>query len=243
MGLGLADGHHDPCKENHMSFWKHATLLAGVMALMTGCSSTKKHQLEIANKDKQIKALNSELGLLSEKNRQLTGEVEASRAQSQAAMAQVEASKNAQGQVGKVLEEKDQRLREKDQQIAYLRKLAEKKQQVKVVQAPAMAPSMHGGPVVRGPVSTGGGGPYHLRIISLPNNRHSEQVARSIASYLSSQGITGAIPRLSSGKHWVVDIGTFTSIRSSDASTLKEKVRGLRYRGIRQFKDAYYVPY
>ena len=87
-----------------------------------------------------------------------------------------------------------------------------------------------------------GKGQYHLRIISLPKNSHNRKVVQQIASHLRSRGIQSVVPR-ESGKFWVIDIGGFESIRTAETRKLRSTLRSMKYKGIRQFRGAIYVPY
>ncbi len=90
------------------------------------------------------------------------------------------------------------------------------------------------------------GGRYHLRAVSYDNTARSQDQARLVAQFLNENGITGAVARQSRGKkgvRWVVDVGSFSSIRSADAVRAKEKVRAMTYKGRADFKTADFVEY
>lgn len=83
---------------------------------------------------------------------------------------------------------------------------------------------------------------YYLRIISLPLTRDNEHRVALIAKHLTAQGIEGVSAR-KSGRHWVVDIGTFASRNSQDATLLRQRIRDMRYQGRRDFRSAYFTRY
>ena len=193
-----------------------AVLLAG------GCASTTL-KTELARKDRKIKSLNSEIGLLREKNTDIARARYSYRGKFQSSQNELTATKNAELRSRQVIQSKDQ-------QISLL------KQRPTGPAAGSSAKSVKNG----GGASSGG--KYHLRIISLPKNSHNEKVVKQIAEHLRKRGISHVVPR-GSGKFWVIDIGHFESIRTSAARDLQKTVRSLKYKGIRQFRDAIYVPY
>lgn len=88
-----------------------------------------------------------------------------------------------------------------------------------------------------------GTGPFHLRIISLPATEINAAIVRDIALALErDKGIAGAVARRS-GDFWVVDVGTFASIRAPEAVALKHQLRTMRYKGRQEFATAYFAQY
>ena len=83
-------------------------------------------------------------------------------------------------------------------------------------------------------------GPYQLRIIALPRNPSTEKIVRDIAERLEDEGI-GGIRCRTSGRYWVIDIGSFDSPRSRHARLLKDRIRSMTYEGRQQFSSAYFV--
>lgn len=86
-------------------------------------------------------------------------------------------------------------------------------------------------------------GLYHLRIISLPANDFNAASVREIARWLTEDKQIPDVVARRSGDYWVVDIGHFQSIRDADAVALKHAIRGMRYRGVTQFRSAYFAKY
>jgi hypothetical protein len=93
-------------------------------------------------------------------------------------------------------------------------------------------------------IFTGAGGPYHLRVVSLPANERGKEDAERVIRILRARGVKGAVMRMSSGakQHWVVDVGAFPSSSSSEARALKQSLRSLPGVGGR-FRDTYWVKY
>ncbi len=84
---------------------------------------------------------------------------------------------------------------------------------------------------------------YYLRIISLDKHEYFQKRAQGIADHLKNKGgINNAIVR-QSGRYWVIDIGGYPSMRSKEAKNVHEKIKNMRYEGIYQFKDAYFINY
>lgn len=210
-----------------MSGWSKGFVSLMALLMLGGCANTAMKE-EVRRKDRKIKSLNAELGLLREKNDQVARERDAYRSKFQSSSQALDAHKTTQMRT-------QQLLASKDDQIAVLKRSQPSRR-------PSARSSGSAGKSSKVARSSGPKGRYHLRIISLPDNSHNRKVVQDIASFLKSRGIQEVVPR-KSGKFWVVDIGHFQSIRTSEARDLKKTVRSMRYKGIRQFKDAIYVPY
>ncbi|MBN4049928.1 hypothetical protein JYT84_00710 [bacterium AH-315-M10] len=189
--------------------------------MVGGCANTTL-KTENARHVRKIKVMTGELGLLREKNSHIARERNQYRDKYQSRQAEIDAVKTG--------------LRSSQQLIAELRS-----QKTAAAAQAARKPKV----VVKRPTQkavSSGKGQYHLRIISLPKNSHNRKVVQQIASHLRSRGIQSVVPR-ESGKFWVIDIGGFESIRTAETRKLRSTLRSMKYKGIRQFRDAIYVPY
>lgn len=83
-------------------------------------------------------------------------------------------------------------------------------------------------------------GKFALRIISLEAQDYYKKMAAKIVTFLEDQGIENADVR-QIGQHLVIDINGFDSINNSKAKEFQEKIRTMKYQGIEQFKDAYFI--
>jgi outer membrane biosynthesis protein TonB len=88
---------------------------------------------------------------------------------------------------------------------------------------------------------------FYLRIISLEHHEYYQVKTKQIAEFLKGQGFKEAKARVSKDpkgeKYWVVDIGQFDTVSTEAAKEFKEKIRQMKYEGVQQFKDAYYIQY
>lgn len=228
-----------------MSWIMKASLVAALVAF-TGCSSAQKDD-QIRLQAAKISTLTSDNNQLVEQNRQLSGEREVLRARNDGALSQIEGlsrEKQTYQQLVAAKESQIQREREIVRQAELRAEQAKRDNTHTVVNVSGTGGGGSGAAGSTGSAASSGkgGGKYHLRIISLPGNAQGEKTAQEMARFLSSQNIANATPR-KSGNFWVIDVGHFDSIRSSDATSLKEKVRGMRYKGIEQFRSAYFAQY
>ncbi len=81
---------------------------------------------------------------------------------------------------------------------------------------------------------------FALRIISLEAQDYYKKMAAKIVAFLEEQGIENTDVR-QVGQHLVIDINGFDSINNSKAKEFQEKIRTMKYQGIQQFKDAYFI--
>ena len=237
--------------------WTTIAVAISVLPLLVGCSSTKTKTIQ--QQEAKIRSLSNENNMLVDQNRQLASERDLYQAK-------FESSQHA----GETRAQTEMALRQvisaKDKQIAYAQQQAQLNAQraasAEAKYGKAMATRSkppvvvaYGGGSNSGGAATGalgskpgatgarsGGGKYHLRIISLPGDARHQKIVQEMASFLRSKGIQDVNPRRS-GRFWVIDIGNFASIRSSQAVALKNKVRGLSYRGVKQFRSAYFAEY
>lgn len=82
---------------------------------------------------------------------------------------------------------------------------------------------------------------WSLRIVTLQNIEKNKKGAEELIAYLQSNGIHKA--RIYQyGKLLSVDVGDFADVSADEAKKLREKIRGINYKGS-TFKDAYFVQY
>ena len=88
---------------------------------------------------------------------------------------------------------------------------------------------------------------YYLRIVSLAHHEYYQKKAEGIVAHLKKEGFANTKMRSASGpgekKYWVVDIGPYKSIKDPEVDKLKGKIRDIKYEGVRQFKDPYFLKY
>jgi hypothetical protein len=227
--------------------------MTAAMLALAGCSSSEK---KLQQQEARIRVLTSDNNMLVEQNRQVVGDRDIYRSKFETTQQLLDAHQQQMSQV-------QQLISAKDAQISDARKQAELAN-ARAAQADAKAdkfrdlaakPTINvstygqgatggaatGGPATAG-ASSGGQGKYHLRIISLPGDARHGQLVQEMAQFLRAQGVQDVNPRRS-GQFWVIDIGNFSSIRSPEAVSVKNKVRDLKYRGIQQFKSAYFAEY
>lgn len=235
-----------------MTWTKTLPLLLAVTALV-GCGSNAEMEQKLRVQDAKIKSLSNDNNLLADQNRALQGERDVYKARYQATQSTVNGLQSQLQTTSELVRSKDAQVARERQIAAEARadakaaKLAAAKTIVNVpqyggAQTAAHVPAGSQGSLTGSGSSSSGKGKYHLRIISLPGGSRNEKTIREMESYLKSKGIRDVVAR-KSGSYWVIDIGHFNSIRSSDATALKTRIRGMRYKGIRQFSSAYFAQY
>lgn len=238
-----------------------AALLLALGAL-SGCSSLDR-QYELESKNKRINKLSAQVTALSEENQMLLarqGELSGERDQLSERVAKLERRNTELVEQVSTLAKRRLEEQQRDRQakaLAAARAREEERRRAAAAEAAAREAAeaeararaaaetqAREAALVNAPKTPSDDHVnYYLRIISLPENARNEQVIARLARHLEANEGLSNIRTHVYEKHWVIDIGPFSSKTSDDAVTLRDRVRELRYQGRKDFVTSYFTRY
>jgi len=217
-------------------------VLGLVAVLAGGCASGPSPEEQLVEREQEIQSLGMELNqakhdLVREKH---DSEVVENDLQSRDR--EVETLRETVDAQQRVIEEKDQKAELYGRLASTYQERSERAESEaeRLRQVPSM-PGPISEPIIE-EVPALPQGKVHLRIISLPKNEPNRDAIDEITSFLEEMQINDVVPRIS-GNYWVIDIGFFPSTGVSEAVSLREQIRGIKFQGVRQFQDSIFVTY
>ena len=217
-------------------------MLGLVTILAAGCASGPTHEEELATRDQEIQALGMQLNQAKHDLVRENHEREVVENDLGSKTREIDSLKETVGAQQRVIEEKEQkadlygrlastyqeRTEQAESEMQRLRQAT-----VPTIEVPALIieeePAMPDGNV-------------HLRIISLPKNSPNRDAIDEITYFLEKLEIEHVVPR-ASGNFWVIDIGYFSNTRVTEAVSLRDRMRSMKFQGVRQFEDSIFVTY
>jgi hypothetical protein len=219
-------------------------VLGFVVVLAGGCASGPSHEDQLADRDQEIQSLGMELNqakhdLVREKHDSVvvTNDLVSRDREVETLRETVDAQQ-------RVIEEKEQKAELYGRLAStYQERTQKAESEADRLRQASAGPSAVPSPIVEiEPEPELPRGKVHLRIISLPKNEPNRDAIDEIASFLEERRITDVVAR-ASGNFWVIDIGFFPSTGVSDAVSLRQDIRSMKFQGVRQFEDSIFVTY